>query len=273
MASSVVSRILNGVQRRLLDQYSRLHGRAYSKLFYDGPGLQTSEDQKFGALGWDVVEAQRKLDLVLTRRLSRPFDRRHDSVHWLVASALTERSPRAERILEIGTYLGEFASILAGLFPDASITTVDLPDQDPRVQSTYMRDGAEAFKTFVDERERNLNHSNITCVRRSSFHLREEVQGEFDLIWVDGWHLYPQVAWDLCNAYHLLGRGGVLMCDDVIQMRARHVAGYVSSESFEVLQQIEGETQRPAVFFLKRMDALTYARVQTRKYVAYWAKP
>ena len=115
--------------------------------------------------------------------------------------------------------------------------------------------------------------TNLPFIPRSSFHLREEVRGEFDLIWVDGWHLYPDVAWDLCTAYHLLSSGGVLMCDDVIQMRTRYVAGYVSSDSFEVLQYIEKETEEPVVFFLKRMDPLLYARVQTRKYVAYWAKP
>ena len=95
---------------------------------------------------------------------------------------------------------------------------------------------------------------------------------KFDLIWVDGGHLYPDVAWDLSNAYHLLNKGGYLLCDDVVKSDKYYSNGYVSTDSYEVLNYLEERIDGGITYFLKRISWVLYPRIKTRKYVALLKK-
>jgi len=112
----------------------------------------------------------------------------------------------------------------------------------------------------------------VNLVLINSLFLHDKVDGTFDLIWVDGGHNYPEIAWDLCNSYNLLNKGGILMCDDIIKMEKDFARGFVSTDSYRVLEYINQRINSDISFFLKRLDGKRYARLKNRKYIALLKK-
>ena len=113
-----------------------------------------------------------------------------------------------ENILEIGTRLGESTNILSRLFPDSNIYTVDLPrEQLPREHLAFEN---------IDILKKNLSNENICSIYSNSFFLDfiVDLPKEFNLIYVDGDHSYPQVAIDISYAYNHLKPGGFLFVHD-----------------------------------------------------------
>ena len=162
----------------------------------------------------------------------------------------------------------EFTAILARLFPDGEIITLDLPESDPILRRTHRRDDDEAYRRYVVKRDANVAAPNIRCRLINSAFLLDHVQGPFDFVWVDAGHLYPEVAWDLANAHHLCRIGGHVLCDDVIPDAEGQRTDYVSPDSFRVLSYLAERTSQPVTLFLKRC-AFKHAGIpRQRKYVA-----
>ena len=204
------------------------------------------------AAGLDSSRGLQLLNNVLRETHGRPFDFGGDSIHWLVFACLGDAFPGAARVLEIGTYDAQFTAILARLFAAAEITTVDLPESDPLLRKTYRRDADAAYRDFVARRDANLAAPNIRFCQFNSAFLLDRVEGPFDLIWVDGGHLYPEVAWDIAAAHHLCRDGGYLLCDDVIPAPEGPRTPYVSPDSHEVLSYFAERTGETLHLFLKR---------------------
>lgn len=253
-----------------LDKFHRIWDSLFA---HDMRQIEESERLKFLELGLDVKSALDVLNPILQSKYGRDFDFGNDSIHWLVFSALSTRKYPARRILEIGTYDGECASILSSLFPDAEIFTIDLPENDPLLRDLYNRQSDSEFLRYKRRQEQNLNKGNIRLIETNSFFLLDKVDEEFDLVWVDGGHLYPEVAWDLCSAFHLCRSGGYLMCDDVIPLTSSYKNEYVSTESFKVIEYIQARIPGEVTFFLKRRAPNLYTRRRNRKYVACMKKP
>lgn len=243
--------------------------------FYSPSRRQIEESEKFARFGFDYDAGQARLSRVL-EDLGKPRDfggHGMASVHWVLFACLSENpSFRIKRILEIGTFDGETALILSRLFPAAQITTVELPDDDPIFQASYLRDQAQFLEEFKERQSANLKSDNIVLKKINSFFLPGQVQGDFDLIWIDGGHLYPEIAWDICNAYHLCAPGGFLMVDDVIPHARGFRDAYVSPDSYKVLTYAIERTGEKLVCFLKRNNALWSAVPRRRKFVAVWRK-
>lgn len=258
---------------RLRSYVDIAHRTFYSNFVHNGAQLNELEDQKFANASLDMRKAQSVLNAILQETRGRDFDFNNDSIHWLVFSALSLSSTKVLNILEIGTFEGEFTAILAGLFPDATITTVDLPASDPLLRDFYNREDDSAFLKYKNIQKTNLSGKNIKLVETNSMFLLNKVSEKFDLIWVDGGHLYPEVAWDLCNAYYLCRNGGAVLCDDVIPLNVLYKDRYVSTESFEVLEYLKARESIELELFLKRRDPLLFARKKSRKYISYLKKP
>ena len=176
--------------------------------------------------------------------------------------------------MEIGTFDGEFTNMLENLFPNSKITTVDLPKEDPLMASFYNRGKSHLYEQYVNKQNINTNSNKIKVIKSNTFFLLNAIgeNKKFDLIWVDGGHLYPDIAWDLCNAYHLLNEGGMLLCDDVIMSEKKYKTRYVSTESWEVLKYMEKRISNRAIYLLKRFDSSLYSSKYSRKYVAVLKK-
>ena len=245
---------------------------ALARLRYGSAFSQQAEEAAvraaIGSAGLDCATGLQILNDVLRETHGRPVDFGKDSVHWLVFACLRDALPESARILEIGTFDGQFTAILARLFPAAEITTVDLPESDPILRSTYEREVDAAYRGFVAKRDANLAAPNIRFRQFNSAFLLDRVSGPFDLIWVDGGHLYPEVAWDIAAAHHLCRDGGRVLCDDVIPAPDGPRTAYVSPDSYQVLNYFAVRTGEPLHLFLKRC-AFKHAGVpRNRKYIA-----
>lgn len=230
------------------------------------------ENEKLTEFGFNIYEAEKKLNSILQGRFQRKFDRRNDSIHWLIFSALSLIADRFDSILEIGTANGKFTKILNGLYQESKITTIDLPDDDPLLRAIYNRDNESIFSGFKKEQKQNLHSPNIDFIQINSFFLPEQIKKKYDLIWVDGGHLYPEIAWDLCNAYHLCKNNGYILCDDIIINEKRVRTSYVSNDSYDVIRYIAKRAEIKCGFFLKRMDAKWNCNPVSRRYVACMKK-
>ena len=203
--------------------------------------------------------------------MGREFNRNKDSIHWLLFSGLSI-SNNPKRILEIGTFDGHFTFILSKLFPKSNIITLDLPESDPLIRETYNRTSDEDYINYVSDRKDNTKASNIRFIDRNSLFLLDSISGKFDIIWIDGGHHFPEIAWDISNSYHLLNEGGIMLCDDIIISNTDMKKGYVSSDSYKTLKYLEQRTKSKMFYFLKRFDGKRYATTINRKYVSYFKK-
>ena len=249
--------------------YSRKARQLWYRAYYDSAAASALEVLKFKQAGFDreraLVELERELAALALPGYSACGGMA--SVHWLLFACLRQQQPPA-RILEIGTYDGQTTALLARLFPAAQIITVELPAWDPILRQTYGRSDRAELESFARRLAANTSAPNITLLKINSFFVPAEVRGSFDLIWIDGGHLYPEVAWDLCNAYHLAAPGGYIMCDDVVADPRGWSDSYVSPDSHNVLRYICTRTNEPLALFLKRESPLESADPRTRKFVA-----
>jgi predicted O-methyltransferase YrrM len=243
---------------------------------YDLLHIEAEEIAKFHAIGLDPVAALPHLNSALRSIGSEPYDdlTGTDSIHWLVFAALS-LSPRADAIrdiLEIGTFRGKTTLLLKTMFPDAQVTTVDLPTSDPIMQQTYRRDTPEQLAEYRATRDSRVNREGIAFIETNSFFIPGVAKGPFDLIWMDGGHLFPEVAWDFCNSWHACRSGGILMCDDIIP-DPRGSDSYASDESHKVISYVAARTDIAPVYLLKRRNPNWSADPVTRKFVAVLQRP
>ena len=118
----------------------------------------------------------------------------------------------AENILEIGVGIGQSTYLLSLLFPDAMVYTLDVPSGDKQ----YKTNAHRAYMDVAGETmKKNLDRPNIKFIQSNSFFLPAlGLPGKFDLIWVDGGHYFPAVAWDVMFAYDHIREGGFVLIDD-----------------------------------------------------------
>jgi predicted O-methyltransferase YrrM len=253
--------------------YVKKFVQLWHERFYDIDRFRSLEREKFERIGFKYDDAQATLNKIL-QVLGKPgFDEHAGmaSVHWILFCCIRAVST-VRSVLEIGTYDGETALLLSHIFPNAAITTVDVPDDDPIFTSTYRRENSKVLRQFCEKRKENLANTRIRFIQKNSFFLPETVKGGFDLIWVDGGHLYPEIAWDLCNAYHLSSPGGWLLCDDVVIHKKGYRSEVSSPDSCQVLKYIRERSGDEITFFLKREAPVWSANPRKRKYIAVFRK-
>jgi predicted O-methyltransferase YrrM len=250
--------------RRIASQIRRYKLRDYRPEIYDAEEAQT-----WAASGLDFDKGLARYNAAASVLGLPPFDPARHSIHWVLGACIGQRfEPR--RILELGTFTGQFTALLAHLYPQAEIVTVDLPDDDPLLRRMYGRRKPAKLQQEMQVRTKNLSQPNIRPVKQNSFFLLDAVQGPFDFIWVDAGHKFPDVAWDFCNAFHLVRPGGVMMADDVTRDPA-FSNNNLGIDSELVLRYIADRTPSQLHYFMKRRDESAYLNV--KEYVAWCEKP
>ena len=178
--------------------------------------------------------------------------------------------------MEIGTFTGGGTEILSELFPFSKIDTVDLPKSDPIFSDTYGNPDSKKYDKYISKRKRVLNRPNVFFHEINSFFLLNEFDGnKFDLIWIDGGHLYPVVAWDVCNCYHLCNSGGYILIDDIkftnempIVDNYKNPPKYVNDDSYKTIEYILNRASLDVTYFIKRDRGKYLANPFKRKYIA-----
>ena len=143
-------------------------------------------------------------------------------------------------ILEIGTFKGDFSNFISKVFSESQITTIDLDEGDYQFIKTYGRDDKERLDKFLKLRNKNLNMNNINFIKLNSLNIKRYFkEKKFDLIWIDGDHLNPQVTIDIINSLDLLDNDGVICTDDVIVDNKSFKYRLVSNEGYLTLKHLE----------------------------------
>ena len=206
-----------------------------------GYGSQEREQElaqlasQFAELGLDYALAKSQAaQIVRDNGLSRSDNSQH---YELFAGISQVCNPL--RILEIGTFRGEFTAFLATLFPSAYIETWDLPEAGKGTMKTYVDEFEGHYHDQRANRLTNIgNRTNVQQIRRDSTTLYKESQA-FDLIWVDGDHTFPVVAFDLINALRLSKPQSWIAVDDIklIEMRKSVLSSTEAKRCIEHLTQ------------------------------------
>ena len=241
-----------------IDSYTKFLKRKYVDLFYSRTNPEQLEsDQRviFERLGLNYEFGIRKLREVLPLIGLSEYDERDGmmSQHWVIFSAISERlSPRG--ILEIGTFNGRTTSLLSKLFPESHIETVELPDDSPHFIGSYHRENTSIRERQIRERTQNLSQcANVTLNQINSFAIGQKLKDRsFDLIWIDGDHDYPAVAWDIFFGVSVLTKGGWLLADDFyLHPQANLLATY--NTSFEAAQYLTIDGSIKPTYIHKRV--------------------
>lgn len=133
----------------------------------------------------------------------------YNHYYFAMASLLMDGT---KNVLEIGTGSGKSTQALAKLFPGAMIYTIDVPPDDPDYLKSWR--GRNSGR-FVSEISENTHFDNVTVVLSNSFYLPSlNLPEQFELIFVDGSHVYPAVAWDIMFSYSRIAVGGFMFMHD-----------------------------------------------------------
>ena len=175
------------------------------------------------------------------------------SEHLIMFAAISETNLKIKNILEIGTFDGKTATILARLFPDSEIKTIDLSDNDPVFINTYAR--KKNAKEFIKKRNTLLSRFkriNFLQINSLELSLKNKLPKQ-DLIWVDGAHGYPIVVSDITNSIGLMHQESILMCDDIFKRTTKYDSLYVSTAGFETLSAFRDSNILETHYFSKRI--------------------
>ena len=158
------------------------------------------------------------------------------------------------QILEIGTYDGKFTNFASRVFGKSNIITIDLDDNDEKFVNSYQRNDKKLMLNHLEKRKKNIDRQNIDFIKLNSIYIKKFFsEKKFDLIWVDGDHLNPQVTIDIINSLDLLSSNGVLCVDDIVKDTNFKKNNYVSNESYFTLNQLESSKIVKNYFFIKRI--------------------
>jgi len=227
----------------------------------------------FRSVGLDRSLGLEALNKVIKKEFSITYDENNGmfSEHLVILSAIAQsKIKKINSVLEIGTFDGRTAVILNKLFPSASITTVDLPDNDAEFSSTYRRN--KLFSEFINRRNNLLNScSNIKFKKINSLNL-VNCNKSFDVILIDGAHGFPVIAMDVINAYRLSSEGGFVLIDDVFVSGDCLDDDYKSIGGFRSLSALKSaKLIKNFILFNKRLGGKYNLRWE-KKYVGFFRK-
>jgi len=234
----------------------------------DEATLKVREQEAYGKYSWDFNSAVKNLNTI--RRSFELEEYRNDQDlprEQILFSAISNHH-QVNRILEIGTATGRSTFMLSQLFPDSKILTIDLPETDSVfLDYAGMKGNTQKLAEFNQTQVRNIREKNIEFVRCNSFLLPAITDETFDLIWVDGGHFFPEVSWDICNAFHYCNIGGHIIIDDVSEPREGKISDKVSSDPRKMLEYLKCRLGIDVDFFLKRTDRRSLSDPAKLKYL------
>ena len=105
---------------------------------YKKEEFEEKKDKKFQELGFNRKDGLIELNQI--RNQNNFLNRNMSSEHEVLFSAISKKNQKEiKNILEIGTYDAVNSFLLATLFENANVHTIDLPDTDQKFKQTYNR--------------------------------------------------------------------------------------------------------------------------------------
>ena len=111
--------------------------------------------------------------------------------------------------LEIGSFEGNSSMFVARTFRNSILTCVD----------PWIKTEDYEKKILFSQIERNFRENvkkfgNIKIIKSESDNFFSKNKEKFDIIYIDGYHLAKQVYNDCKNAWKILKKPGIMICDD-----------------------------------------------------------
>lgn len=270
-----------------LKHYNDLIRFFYQLKEYDEEKFTKEQNNIFNNFGLDRVEGLKKLaaikndikNIVDISHIEKSLDFRNDGVaseHESIFSSMSvSKKLNIKNILEIGTYDGFNAFLLSKLFKDSIIDTIDLPSSDNNFKNYYGRE--KAVKDFITDRDNLLKlNKNINFLEMNSLKLINHTKS-YDMIWIDGNHVYPTACIDIINSLNLLNDNGLIVCDDVHlkldhSISKKSLQMYKSTASYETLNALQNENLIKFNLIYKRLAGKSNCYEKWRKYIGIFNK-
>lgn len=237
---------------------------------YKKEEFEKKQNKFFLDLGLNRIDALLKLNKI--KKENNFFNRNMSSEHEVLFCAISNKHKvEIKNILEIGTYDGVNSFLLATLFENSNVHTIDLPDSDQNFKQTYNR--SKNFDEFITKRNEIISKKNNIKFRQINSLQLMNYEEKFDLIWIDGAHGYPMVSIDIINSLRLLNKDGIIMCDDIFMFKPNAQDSiYKSIASYETLNVLKNQNLISLNFVYKRLDTLNNCDPKIRKFVSFVKK-
>jgi predicted O-methyltransferase YrrM len=213
----------------------------------DKPSEELLNHQKkaYGSLGLSYDDAIAKLNRICLSRFGIAYSENNGmwSEHLVFFAALATSQLPFTNILEIGTFKGETTRILADLFPNSTVDSIDLSHDEISRIGTY----AYATKDLPKSEEMP---DNVKLKTLNSLQLIDETI-KYDLVWVDGNHKSPYAQIDISSAIRLIKENGFVLCDDI----------YLKTSMFE---KDSGSESIETIVAFKEAGIIQYSLIRKR---------
>ena len=177
----------------------------------DKPSVELLNDQKraYSILGLSYDDAIAQLNRICLTRFGVTYSENNGmwSEHLVFFAALATSQVPITNILEIGTFKGETTRILADLFPNSTVDSIDLSHDEISRIGTYAYASSELPKS--EEMPDNVKLKTLNSLQLIDDTIK------YDLIWVDGNHKSPYAQIDISSAIRLIKENGFVLCDDI----------------------------------------------------------
>lgn len=119
--------LLNKLKQKIKYLTESFYKFIYVRFFLNENHIYKEETSKFKKLKFNEKKSEENLNKIINNIIGRDYNSDLDSVHWKLFSAISLETKKYNKILEIGTYDGQFTSFLSKMFPKSLIITIDLP--------------------------------------------------------------------------------------------------------------------------------------------------
>jgi len=156
----------------------------------------------------------RSYPLAVIRRNSR----KRGEVPGILSLAEMARDMDARVGVEVGTYLGNWASIWCKHNPQLHLTCID------PYRPYNARMSAETQEAIYQQALKNLAGYNATIVRKASMEVVDDFKdGSLDFVSIDGDHFFDAVIMDLVRWVPKVRKGGFVCLHDYTAAQGPHV--------------------------------------------------
>lgn len=265
----MIKRILNNIITFYRIPYKILKkiDNYYKLKKFDLPKIEKEQNHSYSLIGLDRIVGLENLN-----NLKKDHNLTNKSLgliseHEILFSSLSlNKNYSIKNILEIGTYDGYNAFMLSCLFPEAKIDTFDLPEKENCSINNYNKNYKDFFKKRLDLISKK---KNINFIQQNSVKLLNHYK-KYDLIWVDGDHVFPTVCIDIINSLNLINEKGLIVCDDAHMNNKKLNKNKMrySSDTYEILNTLEKESIIKFDLIYKRLTFENITDEIKKKFIA-----
>lgn len=166
--------------------------------------------------------------------------------------------------VEVGTYCGEFASILCEANPEGHLTCVDPWASYAEYNEHVNRQ--DKMNRYYERAKQHLSKYNCTLIRDYSTNVAKQFpDGYFDYVYIDGNHTLPYVIADIYAWVPKIKKGGIISGHDYLWM------DWLTG--LQVVEAVDAYTKANRVnpwYVLGRKRKDTHDRHKLDKYARTW---